>query len=174
MCAYYPELSKLFAHCRASKATRKRHKTEWIMPRSGTWWVFKGYLAVAGSVKGIKMLCKRSVFHCVVFAVLRTLIPRPDLITDSDIYKAYREDTYKQTLYRIYMRTSTGARIKWKIERGDFLSTSFKDAQNVKTEGYDLVNLRDDRFYCWRCLLYEVDTENRRRWNNRFLHLMSV
>jgi hypothetical protein len=76
ICSRFPELKWLFDKPYTSKET----KTKLKMPRKGTWYVFKKYLALGLNVCGIKKLCKREAMHPLVFAVVSLNIPHHELI----------------------------------------------------------------------------------------------
>lgn len=112
ICAYDPLLGALFEQ--KKKQNKKRHKSEWVIPKKGTWYVFKHYLSLACTEKGIKKLCKQPNAHCVVFAMMKTLIPQGRTnILKCTIVKS----TVPTSLYYVNMWTNADVRFTCRIGR---------------------------------------------------------
>jgi len=152
VCAVCPELIPVFdlyhgkeaagahlAYASVKSNTNKKRKTPWIMPRKGTWYVFKRILAQGFYMETIKTDLGRNVkWHPVICAIARMCTPRPDLIISTEILM--KQDprlfmTGTLLMYRIVMTTSTQRNIEVDIQK---LWHHFKHwhLQNMDTEQY--------------------------------------
>lgn len=164
ICAQFPGLKSLFDNCRTSKEAKKRHKTEWSMPRKGTWWVFKNSLYKGCYMDGIKELCRKTELHPIVLEVTRLVIPCPHLITVSKVVKPDKKTYTNHPMYHIY-HWSKGInqdhcnRTTFTIRQGnDYFDCEFYFSHTGGT--FDETNFgihyaESDLFTAWRAILFQ-------------------
>lgn len=99
VCFHFPELSPLFEENSYTK--KKRKKSEWSMPRKGTWWVFKKYLSLGFNMKGLIKSCEREVTHALVLAVISFSVPTRELITERKVLSNPKKEGLNYSAYRI-------------------------------------------------------------------------
>lgn len=178
ICALFPNLKPLFDNCRTSTEAKKRHKTEWVMPRKGTWWFFKRWLLLACDMGGIKELCLKEEMHPIVFAMIRITIPCPELITEEKMVKCEKKTYQGRPLYNIHFWSRgahyPGNRITYIIRHGSnyfdceffHIGTSYNARRDSGLHSSDYYGF----FNAWRAVLFQEQYQS--CWSPLFTQLM--
>lgn len=182
ICFHFPELQSLFEKNRPSKETRKKRKTEWTMPRKGTWWVFKRWLYLGINMGGFKELCRDKTTHPLAMAVVSLNIPcRRELISEPKIIPNQRKGGPGYSMYRVCFWTPgahhPGNRTTFIVRHGsNYFDHEFYYIQTGKL--YDEINERRESglfngtslFAAWRSLLFQEPNDP--CWTDLFVKLI--
>ncbi|MEO6077234.1 MAG: hypothetical protein ABIP54_00420 [Candidatus Andersenbacteria bacterium] len=176
ICAHFPDLKLLFDNCRTSKESKKRHKKEWVIPRKGTWRVFKKWLFLACRMDGFKKLCKNKEMHPIVFAALRLVIPRPDFIIKSQVEECINSSLRHFPMFEISFWTQDvsdhpGNRITYTARNGsNYFNCGFYDVRTYQSNTHQLHTVLN-LLMAWRNFLFQ---KNMGTYYSPFFHqLMS-
>jgi hypothetical protein len=179
VCFHFPELSPLFEE--NSYAKKKRKKSEWSIPRKGTWWVFKRYLSLGFDMKGSKELCKKEDTRALAIAVVSLNIPMRELITKHMILPNPKKGGPNYSMYRISFWTPSvrnpGNRCTFIIRHGsnyfdhEFYYIPTGETYNEINERRDSRLFKDQDFFgAWKSFLFQKDYIS--CWNDLFVDLI--
>lgn len=190
ICARFPALNAIFdLYCeqgasgqhtskRAEKSNaNKKRKTAWITPRKGIWYVFKRWLILGTTMKGIKSLCKREEMHPIVISVVCSIIPCNELITKTKIKKIEHDGVAKgvYTTHQVIIRWGK-SRYQCDVRntRNFFDGHCFYD--DINNEWFHESDLFEwgisKELLGWKTFLFQVTTRYDKHWNDLFENLI--
>jgi hypothetical protein len=175
VCFHFPELSPLFEE--NSYAKKKRKKSEWSMPRKGTWWVFKRYLHAGTHMEGFKKICKKEDTRALAIAVVSLNIPMRELITGTNVFYTLVKRGPNASICRIYFwspsldKNNYQNRTTCFIRRGsNSFDFQFRCSLTDQTYFYERLFSTTDHFNAWKSFLFQKDYIP--CWNDLFLDLI--
>ena len=187
VCDRFPNLKSVFdLYCdigasgeHTSKRTiksnsNKKRKTAWITPKKGVWYVFKRWLTLGTSTKGIKALCKIQEMHPIVISVVCLSLPCNEFITKTKL-RQERDAGGLQNSYEIVVRWE-GCHFICYLHR--LVNGFWRHCFYTKTEDnwFNGPQLYECGFMkehvMWNAFLFERNPSNSCRWTDSFENLI--
>lgn len=189
ICARFPALNAIFdLYCeqgasgqhtskRAEKSNaNKKRKTAWITPRKGIWYVFKRWLILGTTMKGIKSLCKREEMHPIVISVIQSTLPYQEYITSGILIEQNnRPKNAGSLMYSVKINWGDGDNYYFYAElrhRRDSFDLEFfynhTSGDGERLDEFAITSCVYNPYKIWKKFLFGKETNPQRMWTDRF------
>lgn len=190
VCSAWPAVNDLYAynaeertnsHAMKRNDPNKKHKTAWLMPSQGLWWLFKNRLVLGCNIQGYKRLCKLAARNealvGLVAAVARARVPYgAEKLVEWKLEAYGKEHT---TMFVLHCWTPGKSRMEFKVKRGedDVGCLFWNNATQAIVPSWDIVNYWSYYsgwfFVTWTRLVFGTDSKDAyAQWQHSFGQLM--
>jgi len=174
VCARLPQLEALFdAH--AEEPSNKTRKTDWCLPKRGTWFVFNRFLSLGCNMEGFKALCQFASLNQdakpLVYEIVKAHLP-PWAVANTEHWRIYQHNGagYKCVMFSISADVWGRSTISLTVLRhSNVVRMSF--GGNSTTELYDLDAFTEPNWFFDAWLYFLLDLPFEPYWSEKFAAL---